>query len=182
MQSVVTWAEIEPVLREYRGARVWSEASSRCWYVPSPTGGTFSCEVALRTRWCTIRIDRWRTTDRMPLASAWMEAHLWPYVDAALERRGRRSDTGFLPSGRVYAVATPVDRCDVLGMLAVWLEKEMQWGLPADDQWPDCAPHDVVPGPMGNYNALRASPVAENIPRRIRKPPSRAATRPVSGT
>ena len=104
-----TWDDIEAAVKERDGTERFREAGHRIYYMPSPTGGTFSVEVALNPRWCSVAIDRWRTTDRDQDRSApWFEANVWPHVMEAC--RLRRGKSNVLPSGPCYAEARPSPR------------------------------------------------------------------------
>jgi hypothetical protein len=147
---MTTWQDVVAVAEARGGKRAWCDGRTRCWHIPSPTGGTFTAEVTLRPRWCDIAIDRIRTTDRdQARAEPWFEEHIWPHVSESVRARGTGS--GLLPAGRTFACATPVERAAVPQLLAVWLDAELGWGLAADDQWPKSAPHTVIPGPEGDY-------------------------------
>jgi hypothetical protein len=146
----VTWQDIAAITETRDGKRAWRDGRTRAWHIPSPTGGTLQAEVTLRPRWCDIAVDRIRTTDRDQVrAGPWFEQHIWPYVHRAL--RARKTGSGLLPAGRTFACATPVERAAVPELLAAWLDAELGWGVRADDQWPEFAPHNVIPGPAGDY-------------------------------
>jgi len=134
----VTWQDITAITEARGGTRAWQDGSTRAWYFPSPTGGTFSAEVTLCPRWCSVAVDRIRTTDRDEARSQrWFEQHAWPLVDRALKARHktRPRDRGFLPSGGgAFASASPLDRADVPGLLAAWIDAELGWGLPCDPE------------------------------------------------
>ena len=146
----VTWQDIAAITEARGGKPGWRSGSTRCWYIPSPTGGTFTAEVTLCPRWCSAGIDRWRTTDRDESRSEpWFKQHVWPLVDAAL--LVKRGGWGTLPSGHTMSSASPLERAAVPELLAAWIDAELAWGIAADDQWPEFAPHKVIPGPQGNY-------------------------------
>lgn len=128
----VTWKDIETTLTERFGAtRRWRRGNARGWNVPMNAAGSrpgyLTVEVTLRPRWCSLTIDRWHTTDRDPdVASPWLERHVWPAVDAALETSRYR--VGIFPAGPTYANASPVDRAGLLDVLVPWVEAERGWG------------------------------------------------------
>jgi hypothetical protein len=123
------WPTIRTLLESFGGQRGWRNGSCRAWYVPSPTGGTFTVEVTLRPRWCSLAIDRWRTTDRdLERAEPWFTEHVWPLVQAAI---GVRHGWGSLPGGKTFAAATPVERKDLLELIQAWVPQELTWGLPS---------------------------------------------------
>jgi hypothetical protein len=137
-RTTTTWDTVTALIEGRGGKRRFRNGPHRGWDVPSPTGGTFSVEVTLRPRWCSVAIDRIRTTDRREdVAKPWLEEHIWPYVNDALLRRKRVGGYGILPSGHTYAGATPIDRCDVPAVLAAWIDAEMTWGLSEEEQWLD---------------------------------------------
>ena len=79
----------------------------------------------------------------------WFREHIWPHVDRALQ--AKRGSWGTLPCGHTFSSAGPLERDVVPGLLAAWIDAEFTWGIAADDQWPDFAPHKVIPGPLGEY-------------------------------
>jgi hypothetical protein len=146
----ITWQDIAAIVSARKAVPGWRYGSRRGWYIPSPTGGSFSAEVTLRPRWCEIVVDRWRTTDRDERRSGpWFEQHIWPAVDAAL--LAKRGGWGMLPAGHTLASASPLHRDAIPELLTAWIDAELAWGIDADQQWPEFAPHKVVPGPQGNY-------------------------------
>ena len=146
----VTWQDIAAIIEARSGKRASVGGAMRGWRVPSPTGGTFAVEVTLRPRWCIIAVDRWRTTDRDETRSGpWFEEHIWPHVHQAL--KASRKGWGLLPAGHTMSSASPLDRAIIPELLAAWMDAELSWGIAADDQWPDFAPHKVIPGPQGEY-------------------------------
>jgi hypothetical protein len=125
------WRAIDTLMRDrWTGRPAWRYGRTRAWYVPSPTGGTMTVEITLRPRWCSISIDRWRTTDRAEAVSrTWLQTHAWPLVEAAL--KANRTGYGVLPTGgATFASAHPIDRKDVLDLLTRWVDAELTWGLP----------------------------------------------------
>lgn len=128
----VDWQAVKALLDGLGGKAAGRNGSTRYWRVPSPTSGTFTVEVTLRPRWCSIAIDRWRTTDRRREPSeAWFKTHIWPHVHEAVKtRRGY----GVLPSGGgTFASATPIDRAVLLDLLDAWVRQELTWGLSHDE-------------------------------------------------
>lgn len=128
-----TWADVEAAIKERDGRERFREARHRIYYVPSPTGGTFSVEVTLRPRWCSLAVDRWRTTDRVEeSATVWFEANVWPHVREACGLSGR---SGVLPTGGgSYASAHPIERTVLLPVVTAWIGAELTWGLPPTDR------------------------------------------------
>ena len=146
----VTWQDITAIIETRGGKPGFRNGTYRGWRIPSPAGGTLLVEVLLRPRWCSIAIDRWRTTDRDETKSEpWFREHIWPHVDRALQ--AKRGSWGTLPCGHTFSSAGPLERDVVPGLLAAWIDAEFTWGIAADDQWPDFAPHKVIPGPLGEY-------------------------------
>lgn len=146
----VTWQDIDAIIGAHGGSPGSRGGYLRSWRIPSPTGGTLLVEVTLRPRWCSIAIDRWRTTDRDETRSQpWFEEHIWPHVDQALQ--AKRTGWGTMPSGHTFSSAGPLERAVVPQLLAAWIDAELTWGINADDQWPHHAPHKVIPGPRGEY-------------------------------
>lgn len=145
-----TWQDITAIISQHDGEPTFRSGSYRGWRIPSPTGGTLLAEVTLRPRWCYIAVDRWRTTDRDEARSGpWFEEHIWPHVDQAL--KASRGRWGTLPCGHTFSSADPLERAIVPELLTAWIDAELTWGIPADDQWPRSAPHKVIPGPQGEY-------------------------------
>ncbi len=129
----VTWATIEALIADrWNGQRTIRSGSTRYYRVPAPTGGTFGVEVTLRRRWCSLTVDRWRTTDRdTGKAQPWFKEHIWPYVYRAC--RARRTGYGILPNGSTIATAYPIDRADLPDALTAWVDQELLWGVPRED-------------------------------------------------
>jgi hypothetical protein len=129
--SVVTWADVDSLMTERWSAwRTGRFGAMRSYRVPSPAGGTMLVEVTLRPRWCSIAVDRWRTTDRdEALARPWLEANVWPIVCRSHD--AKKTGSGVLPSGNpTITSAYPVDRQYVLALLTAWIDAELTWGLP----------------------------------------------------
>lgn len=146
----VTWRDVDAIIEALNGEPGFRNGSTRGWRIPSPTGGTLLVEVDLQPRWCSITVDRWRTTDRDEAKSGpWFERHVWPHVDRALQVK--RRGWGTMPCGREFSSASPVERSAVPEVLASWLDAEVTWGVAADSQWPQSAPHKVIPGPLGEF-------------------------------
>lgn len=126
-----TWAAITALIERHGGRCTDRNGTTRYFRVPSPTGGTFLVEVTLRPRWCTVTIDRWRTTDLDERrAAAWLREHVWPQVIRAQHDQGARY--AWLPNGGpTINTARPIDRCDLLDVLAAWVAVELEWGIPA---------------------------------------------------
>ena len=132
----VTWQDITAIIEARGGVPGFRNGTYRGWRIPSPGGGTILAEVLLRPRWCSIAIDRWRTTDRDETKSEpWFREHIWPHVDQALQ--AKRGSWGTLPCGHTFSSAGPLERDVVPGLLAAWIDAEFTWGIAADDQWPD---------------------------------------------
>jgi hypothetical protein len=125
---MTTWADLETMMADRYGGRYrWRNGSNRAWWVPCTYGGHLTVEVTLRRRWCSLAIDRWHTTDRDPAVSKpWLEAHIWPKVQAALARRKPRG-WGVLPAGATFAAARPVDREELVDVLTLWVDAELIW-------------------------------------------------------
>src|ERR1700730_4241676 len=128
VSAMTTWGQIEAVIDEHGGTCSRRYGGRREYRVPSPTGGTFLVEVDLRPRWCSLTIDRWRTTHRdETLARPWLEANVWPVVTRASEVR--RRSWGTLPAGGpTISTATPIARGDLVDVLAAWVAAELTWG------------------------------------------------------
>jgi hypothetical protein len=120
----VSWPVIAEHL-EALGARLGVRAGGdRIWHVPHPSGGTFAVEITLRPRWCSLAVDRWRTTDRPEEARQWFEANVWPAVAP--------NRAGVLPSGNpTYSSAHPIARGDLLEVLDAWVAQELLWSTSA---------------------------------------------------
>lgn len=135
MSERVTWPDIAAVIELRGGCRIplSHRGYRRAWHVPSPTGGRLQVNVTLNPRWCTIGVDRIFTTVRdASRADPWFEANIWPHVKQAMRARPARY-TGSLPEGAsAFAYARPLERAEVPGLLAAWLDAEMTWGLPRD--------------------------------------------------
>lgn len=130
---MTTWAEIEALITDrWSGRRRYRSGSSRGYDVPSPTGGTLLVIVALRPRWCSLTVDRWRTTDRaLKPSKTWFETNVWPRVRTACEKK--RTGSGWMPSGGGnHAGAHPIDRADLRDLLVAWVDAELTWGQPKD--------------------------------------------------
>ncbi|MEU6725560.1 hypothetical protein ABZ917_17780 [Nonomuraea wenchangensis] len=132
-KPVVDWTAIEGTVKQrWNGERTYRNGSQRGFGIPSPTGGHFVLEVTLRPRWCSLAVDRWRTTDRrMEPSQAWFEEHAWPVVRKAF--KARRVGAGFLPSGGgAFASASPIERRDLLDLMVAWVDAELTWGIPKE--------------------------------------------------
>lgn len=128
---MTSWDQIETVISERAGTRTRRWGSHREYRVPSPTGGTFLVEINLNPRWCSLTIDRWRTTHRDEArARPWLKANVWPAVSRATEVR---RTWGTMPGGGpTTSTATPIDRADLLDVLAAWVDAELTWGVPPE--------------------------------------------------
>jgi len=126
------WRAVAELLEGLGGQAAIRRGRRRTWHVPSPTGGSFAVEVTLRPHWCTIAVDRYRTTDRSPAAREWFEEHVWPHVRAGCV--ARRTGYGCLPTGAgAWSSATPLDRAVLLEVLAAWVTEELTWGVPHEE-------------------------------------------------
>lgn len=131
--SLVSWEVIEETVKQrWGGERKHRNAQERGYSIPSPTGGHLTLEVTLRPRWCSLAVDRWRTTDRHEESSrAWFEEHAWPIVQKAYKEKN--TGYGALPGGGgSFSSASPIDRSDLLGLLIAWVDAELTWGKPAN--------------------------------------------------
>lgn len=137
----VSWKTIEDTVRErWGGEPAHRNTRERGYLIPSPTGGHMTLEVTLRPRWCSLAVDRWRTTDRLEAPSkAWFEANVWPAVHKALKEK--KTGAGFLPGGGgAFSSATPIDRSDLLDLLIAWVDAELTWGKPKEGRNPGSRP------------------------------------------
>ncbi|WP_432836156.1 hypothetical protein [Dactylosporangium sp. CA-092794] len=130
---MTTWTAIEDMIRDRWGG--WPdgrEGNTRSYRVLSPTGGTLLVKVTLGRRWCSLAVDRWRTTDRRTEPSeAWFRQHVWPLVEAASQVR--RRGWSILPTGGGdYASASPLDRAVIADLAEAWISHELTWGLPRE--------------------------------------------------
>ncbi|WP_433364227.1 hypothetical protein [Streptosporangium sp. CA-115845] len=128
----VSWEVIEETVKQrWGGERKHRNARERGYSIPSPTGGHMTLEVKLRPRWCSLAVDRWRTTDRQEEPSrAWFEEHAWPVVQKAVREK---AGAGHLPGGGgSFSSASPINRSDLLDLLIAWVDAELTWGKPAD--------------------------------------------------
>ncbi|WP_326646613.1 hypothetical protein OG884_18480 [Streptosporangium sp. NBC_01755] len=129
----VSWEAIEETVRQrWGGSLRYRNSRERFYGIPSPAGGHMTLEVTLRPRWCSLAVDRWRTTDRHEEPSqAWFEEHAWPVVQKAYKEK--RTGYGALPGGGgSFSSASPIDRSDLLDLLIAWVDAELVWGKPAD--------------------------------------------------
>jgi hypothetical protein len=133
-RGATSWEDVADVLAKRGGTPIYRYGNRRSWRIPSPTGGSFEVEVTLRPRWCAVAVDRWPTTGRIArFPAAWFEANAWPLVRRALDAKGNRS-LGFLPVGTgPCSSASPIDRNDVLELLAGWVDHELLWGVPREE-------------------------------------------------